>query len=275
MAKKARRVKAKFKGNPVSTVSQFDKKFDQMGHQIFQSNYEEAVAIGRWLLNELSLRPSQRADVLEQFGIALAMLQEFPESYEAFTEALTINSNSAELWLNRGMASRYTSRFGRSLRDYERAKELNTIPDLSKRIDSEIKFATKMVKQSLKLRGPGFTLDQLIEQEDLFQRGLQTMQAGQWSEAEQAFRASIAMGDCLPQPWGNLGLCLLMQERYDETEEALKRALVIEPTYAIAKNNLRALPEFRRNGPPNMFGISEPFKDAKLKQSITFIAEQK
>ncbi len=31
------------------------------------------------------------------------------------------------------------------------------------------------------------------------------------------------MGDCLPQPWGNLGICLMMQERYDEAEAALKR----------------------------------------------------
>ena len=56
------------------------------------------------------------------------------------------------------------------------------------------------------------------------------------------------MGDCLPQPWGNLGICLMMQERYDEAEEALKRALVIDPKYAIAKNNLAALPKPERLG---------------------------
>jgi hypothetical protein len=48
-----------------------------------------------------------------------------------------------------------------------------------------------LAEKTLKLRGPDFTLDQLIEQEDLFQDGLQLMEAGEWEEAEQAFQASI------------------------------------------------------------------------------------
>ena len=130
-----------------------------------------------------------------------------------------------------------------------------------------------MADKSIKLRGPNFTLDQLIEQENIFQRGLKLMEASQWNEAGQAFQASIAMGDCLPQPWGNLGICLLMQERYDEAEVALKRALVIDPEYTIAKNNLAMLSESRWMGPPKMVRIQEPFKDSKIKQSITFIKE--
>ena len=129
-----------------------------------------------------------------------------------------------------------------------------------------------MAEDSRKLRGPDFTLNQLIEQEDHFQDGLQLMEAGQWQEAEQAFRASIAMGDCLPQPWGNLGISLMMQERYDEAEAALKRALVIDPKYTLAKQNLAALPEIHRTGPP-MVDIRDPFKSNKLKQSITFYRE--
>src|SRR5437660_11006443 len=100
------------------------------------------------------------------------------------------------------------------------------------------------------------------------------MEAGEWKEAEQAFQASITMGDCLPQPWGNLGISLMMQERYDEAEAALKRALVIDPRYDLAKNNLAVLPETRRTGPPAVVDISDPFKGGKLKQTITFYDEQ-
>lgn len=150
---------------------------------------------------------------------------------------------------------------------------MNTRRELIGKLNEALKFGRKLAKDSLKLRGPNFTLDQLIEQEDLFQQGLKLMEVGKWSEAEQAFRASIAMGDCLPQPWGNLGLCLMMQERYDEAEAALKRALVIDPKYALAKNNLAMLPEIRRTGPPDIVGINEPFRDSKIKQSITFIPE--
>jgi tetratricopeptide (TPR) repeat protein len=64
-----------------------------------------------------------------------------------------------------------------------------------------------------------------------------------------------------------------MQERYDEAEAALKRALEIDPKYTIAKNNLALLAESRLKGPPDFFAINEPFKHSKLKQSITFIKE--
>lgn len=271
MSKKSKRSKQNKK--IISIPSQADKLFDLAGQQILHGDYEEAVSNYERLLNFLPQRVPMRADVLSQMGTALAMLQEFPRSYEAFTEALAIDPKNAELWYNRGMASRYTSRFGRSLRDYERAKELNTLPPLTDRIEKEVKFARKVAEGSMKERGPNFTLDQLIEQEDLFQRGLELMMEGKWEEAGQSFEASIAMGDCLPQPWGNLGNCLMMQERYDEAEAAFKHALAIDPKYAIAKNNLAMLPEIRRTGPPKMVAINDPFKNVKLKQGITFITE--
>ena len=93
------------------------------------------------------------------------------------------------------------------------------------------------------------------------------------SLAEKAFQRVIGMGDCLPQPWGNIGTCLIMQARYDEAEAALKRALKIDPRYAIAKQNLALLPETRRTGPPKMVGMLDPFKGTKLKQEITFVVE--
>jgi len=261
----------------ITNPSQADRLLHLIGQQVFQGDYAGAIANSERLLNYLPRRTPPRADVLAQMGVAHTMLQNYPQSYEAFTEALEITPNNAELWFNRGVASRFTSRFGRSLRDFERAAELNAATknsDLAKKLAKELKFARKLAKESVKLRGPDFTLDQLIEQEDLFQRGLNQMEAGKWEEAEQALRASIAMGDCLPQPWGNLGLCLMMQGRYDEAEAALKRALIIDPHYPIAKRNLAALPEIRRTGPPKTVGITDPFKGSKTKQSITFYLEE-
>jgi tetratricopeptide (TPR) repeat protein len=271
MSRKSKQSKQKMK--LALGLSQADKLFDLIGHQIFQGNYAEAVINCERLLNYLPQRAPMRADVLAQLGTAHMMLQNFPQSYEALTEALALDSKNGELWFNRGTASRYTIRFGRSLRDFERAKELNTRPELTDRIENELKFSRELAQKSIKLRGPDFTLDQLIEQEDLFQQGLTLMEKGEQEEAGRAFQASIDLGDCLPQPWGNLGVCLMMQERYDEAEAALRRALAIDPRYTIAKNNLAALPEFRRTGPPELVEITEPFKHSKLKQSITFIKE--
>lgn len=271
MSRKAKQSKQKKK--VATSSSQVDKLFDLIGQQLLQGDYTEAVASCKLLLNYLPRHTPLRADALAQLATAHAMLQNYPQSYEALTEALALQPNNAELWYNRSMACNYTSRFGRALQDIERAIELKPIPELAKDFDRALKVSRKLAKKSMKLRGPNFTLDQLIEQEDLFQQGLKLMETGKWDEAGQAFQASIAMGDCLPQPWGNLGICLMMQEHYDEAETALKRALVIDRKYTIAKNNLALLAEARRTGPPKIVGISDPFKNSKIKQSITFIRE--
>ena len=271
MAKKSKQFKRKKKVTAIS--SQFDKWMDLIGHQIFKGDYGEAVTNCERLLNYLPRHAPQRADVLAQLGTAQGMLQNFPQSYEAFSEALALEPNNAELWYNRSLASQFTIRFGRALRDIERAIELNTRSELAEQFADALEFSREMAEKSMELRGPNFTLDQLIEQEDLFQQGLKLMEAWKWEEAGQAFQASIDLGDCLPQPWGNLGICLLMQERYDEAEAALKRALVIDPEYSLAKDNLALLAETRRTGLPDRVAMNQPFKGSKLKQGITFIRE--
>src|SRR5713226_5362853 len=151
---------SKHKKKFTASLSPVDKYLDLIGHQIFQGNYAEAVVTCERLLNYLPRHTPQRIDVLDRLGTAQAMLQNFPQSYAAYTEALSLDPNNAALWLNRGMASRFTSRFGRSLRDYERAKELNTRPELAKKLEEELEFARELAEKTLKLRGPDFTLDQ-------------------------------------------------------------------------------------------------------------------
>jgi len=264
---------SKKKKRIITNVSPVDKQLDLIGHQIVQGNYAEAITTCEHLLKYLPQHAQQRADVLAQLGTAQGMLQNFPQSYDAFTQALTLEPKNAELWYNRSMASRFTMRFGQAVRDIERAIELNTRSELTAQFNEALQFSRQLAEKSIKLRGPGFTVDQLIEQENLFQQGLLLMESGKKEEAGQAFQASIAMGDCLPQPWGNLGICLMMQERYDEAEVALKRALEIDPDYAIAKSNLVVLRTSRRTGPPVLVKLNEPFKSSNLNQSITFIKE--
>lgn len=269
MAKKSKRTKANRQGGASGQRQRVDALLALAQKQMIQGQYPEAIETSRRALASLPQRIPLRADALASLGIANMMLQNYEESYDALTEALTITQNDADLWFNRGMASRLTMRSGQSLRDFERAAELAGNSDIAKQVAGELKFSRKFAESSLKLRGRDFTLDQLIEQEDLFQRAVDMMSVSHWEEAEAAFRRVIAMGDGPPQPWGNLGNCLIMQERYDEAEEALKRAIALDRHYEIAKRNLAALPEIRRKGPPKLFGISHPLKGPGMKNSIT------
>jgi tetratricopeptide (TPR) repeat protein len=272
MSKKSKRSKPKtssFRHNSLVVTW-----INQANSQVVKGNYVAAIDTCQRLLSYLPQKAPQRAEVLDYLGTAQSMLQNFPEAFEAYTEALSITPVDAQLWYNRGMACRFTIRSGQSVHDFERAVELNKNPALVKQFAEALKDSRRLVEISLKIRGSDFTLEKLIEQEDHFQRGLKLMEAGRWEEAGEAFQQSIEMSDCLPQPWGNLGICFMMQERYDEAERALKRALEVDPKYALAKQNLAALPEIRRIGPPDLVEIVDPFKGTKLKQGITLIQEE-
>jgi tetratricopeptide (TPR) repeat protein len=178
-----------------ANASPVDSALDLIGHLIVQGDYQQAVTHCERLLNYLPQQAQQRAEVLSQLGIAHAMLQNFRKSYEVLTEALTFEPNNAELWYNRSTANRFALRLGQSLRDLEQANKLNTRSELREKYHEELQVCRKMAQASIELRGPDFTLDQLIEQETLFQQGLQLMEAEKLEEAEQAFETSIAMGD--------------------------------------------------------------------------------
>ena len=74
----------------------------------------------------------------------------------------------------------------------------------------------------------------------------------------------------LPQPWGNLGICLLMQRRFDDAEAALRRALEIDSDYTIARQNLAALPTIRASGKLPAMRIIPPSMASKSKQGSRY-----
>src|SRR5258708_13897513 len=96
---------SKKKKRIITSASLVDKQLDLIGHQIFQGNYAEAVVECERLLNYLPQHASQRADVLAQLGTAQGMLQNLPQSYEAFTAALAPEPKNADLWYNPKMAA--------------------------------------------------------------------------------------------------------------------------------------------------------------------------
>jgi hypothetical protein len=65
-----------------------------------------------------------------------------------------------------------------------------------------------------------------------------------------------------------------MQEKLDEGESALKRALEIDPGYALARQNLALLQQARATGNlPEGFTIPSPFDQQKPKSSVRYRAE--
>jgi tetratricopeptide (TPR) repeat protein len=240
--------------------------------QILQGDFTGAINTCKPLLVNLPKRSPLRVEVLALLGVSHSMLQHFPESYDIFTEALTLDPDNAELWYNHGLACHFTTRIGQSVHSFERALKLlgTDKGELSQKFAKELESSRKEAQEAMELLGEHITLDQLIEHEEAFQRGISMLRSGKWKEAEQAFRQVIKWSDRLPQYWGNLGVSLIMQLRYDEAEEAFKRALEIDPQYALARENLEKLPEVKQSGGPHGITIKDVADQIDVKQALTF-----
>lgn len=232
--------------------------------QMMSEDYDGALRTCKRILQYVPKKDKVAAEALGIIGMVYAMQKEFEKSYQTLTQALEIDPGNALLYYNRGLSALYTSRIGRSLQDLEQAVLLEGNGKMAAQFQEKAEFVRKLAASELALRGKGFSLEQLIEQEELFRQGNRLSAEEKWQEAEEYFRKSIAMADCLPQPQGNLGICLAMQNRFDEAEAAYKRALEIDPGYKHAKENLEKLNYLRAH--PNekpAYGITTPFQDAK------------
>ena len=268
MSKKQKRPKGWLVGK-----QQIDDLLAKASSQLADRDFDRAIQTCKRVLQYLPKKEKVRAEALGMIGMAYAIQNKFDESYQALSEAVEIDPDDSYLLFNRGLSARFTSRTGQSLRDFERVSQMKQDQMVAERIKDELETAREFALSEMKLRGEGFTLDRLIEQQELFQRGNQSMEQGKWQEAEVTFREAIGMGDCLPQPWGNMGICLLMQGRFDEAEDAYRRALEIEPDYERARENLDKL-DYWRDHPDEKpeLTITSPFQGVKT--DITFYQEK-
>ncbi len=270
MAKKKKQKTSKQRGWLVSS-KQINQWLDQAADHLVAENHPAVVKTCRRVLRYLPSGAKERTQTLDYLSIALMMQQEFDDAYAALSEAISVAPNNAHLWHNRGIASLYTMRYAQAVLDFEQAVALETDPDLRADCINKLADARKAAEHERALRGPDFTLAELVEQEELYQQAVQAMEAGRWDAAGQLFRRVIEMGDCLPQPWGNLGACMLMEKQYDACEAALRRALELDPNYQMARENLQKLAEMRAdNRTPDQIVVSKPYKKRKPNLSVRF-----
>ncbi|NJL05677.1 MAG: hypothetical protein HC911_12395 [Chloroflexaceae bacterium] len=213
--------------------------------------FERAIRLAQSMVLLAPPRSFLRVEVLNTLGAAQMMSQAYADAYLTFSEAVQILPQDPYLWYNRGFASRYTMRFGQALLDFDQAVQLEGDTPAAAQYREAQQQAAYLAQRYLEMRKPGFTLEQLVQQEDLFQQAVQAMEADQWAQAEEQLRQVIWMSDNLPQPWCNLGVCMMVQGNVAGAERALVRALELKPDYEHARANLAVLRAMQQEGGPN------------------------
>jgi len=203
-------------------------------------------------------------------GLAHGMLQHYQQSYDVFSEGIGIDPTRSELWYNHGLACHFMGRHAEALRDLERAFELskNDKSERSRKIAAQLKVARQELQEAMDVYEGNITLEEYTEREERFTQALSLMKQQKWPEAELLFRQLGETESNAPSYWGNLGVSLMMQDRYDEAEEAFKQALVIDPDYLIARNNLKKLPKVRRSKEPISMRIINQSREEDVEQSL-------
>jgi Flp pilus assembly protein TadD len=270
MAKKSKQSKQHQKGLAFPRL--LEQQVSRAQQQMLQGDFPGTISTCEPLLSSPPRRSSLRVEVLTLLGLAHGMLHHYQESYDLFTEALTIDPTNAGVWYNRGPACRFTTRLGQAVRDLGRAVALSRhdTSELARTFVTELEISRKDLEEAMREHGTSITMKQFIEREERFIHAMSLMRQGKWQEVELAFRQVIEMGGGLPQYWGNLGVSLIMETRNEEAEAALRRALEIDPHYTLARTNLEKIPDVRRAGGPLGIELRDLSQVQGIKQSITF-----
>ena len=284
MSKKSKRTKQARRAKQASPMKQFPQRasIPSQIHEPFMNRAQYArqqmhmgdfagcIRTCESLLSSLPRRSERRLEILALLGLAHGMLKHYQQSYDVFSEAIVLDPTVAEFWHNRGLACHSMARPGEAVRNFERAVELSKhdTSEMTRKLVAELEVGRQELQEVMQIHETGITFEQYMEREERFTQALRLVRQEQWQEAERLFRQLTETGSRIPSYWGNLGVSLMMQLRYDEAEAALKQALAIEPDYLIARDNLKRLPDIRRSKGSLEHKLVNPFREEDVKQSL-------
>jgi len=238
--------------------------------QVRAGDFEGCINTCEPLLNSLPNHSEMRLEILSLLGMSHGMLQHFQESYDIFNEAISIDPTRAEFWHNRGLASYNMGRLSETVHDFEHAVELskNDNNEMARKFAVQLKESRLELQEAMRAHGADITLEEFSAREQRFAEAVSLMKQQKWPEAEQMLRQLTGTKARLAPYWGNLGVALMAQHRYDEADAAFKKALFIDPDYPFARENLEKLPSIRHSGGPIEVKTVNLAKGSDVKQSL-------
>ena len=171
----------------------------------------------------------------------------FQENYDAainsFDEAIRLEPSCLEAYFNKAVACKHLLDVKNVIKSFQEVVKRGR-PDDEMVINAR-QYLEDMEKSILKT--DKVDLAQYISAYDIFDEAFLRMENKEWQGAMEGFKKCLEINKNHPQSWGNLGICLAMLGKKEESLKAFNMALAIDPSYSPAKIN-RILVESLKEG---------------------------
>jgi tetratricopeptide (TPR) repeat protein len=163
-------------------------------------------------------------------GVLYAFKGENKKAIDHFQKAIEIFPYFVEAHYNLGIAYHKEVNISNFVRSFRNVLRMGTPDDIcyseAKRLLADTERMVREVN--------GTDMDTFINAQDIFEKGMQLMETGQWAQAIEAYKESLALNTSTPQPYGNMGLCYAILGKKEAAIEAFDKALAIDPNYELA-----------------------------------------
>jgi Flp pilus assembly protein TadD len=183
----------------------------------------------------------EHAEAQSALGVCLLELGCHDEAAEHLREAARLEPAEALHRWNLAAVGKAAERMGGAylaLRDY---LALADDSDGAAERRGEAKSFVRAYERMLRESHPGVPLSDVLRGEELFARAYAALSEGRAAEAQRGFEEVLTLVPRHYPSWGNLGAAHLAQAQKDEAARCLRRALELNPDYAVARQNLALL----------------------------------
>lgn len=185
------------------------------------------------LLQSLAWKHQDQPAIPYGFGLFHTIREDFQAAITFLKEAVQLDPSWPEAWYNLGISYRRTYEVGEALACAMKVVELGEAGD-SFVIESQklLDDFTQTIQESY-----GLTLQQYVDNARTFNTAFAHLEQGQIHDAIAGFESVLQLEPASHQSHGNLALCHAHLGGKETALHHIDRALEIDPTYEVARNN--------------------------------------
>jgi len=224
-------------------IARIDPEVDELVEEILRQAENGFLdeARGR-MLSLLRFHPDLHS-VHFGLGTILALQGDHEGSIGYFESSLALFPTGVDAWHNLAVSYKEMLDMVNATRSFQKVVEYGQ-PGEELVVQAQ-DFISSMARVAHEVSG--LSLETYLQLQDVFAAAFQDLRAGRYEEARIGFQKVLSTDPKHTQSWGNLGLCYGYLGDRQKAEEALERALELDPEYGPALSN-RALLRSLKDG---------------------------